>query len=117
MAVSKKTEQLVQYVAQGVRPSFRLELGHWVEENSRFRDFLSANQDKVRKKLSSAVEETRLDVRAELLVAYRLLADRRFELAFEPYGSGKLGPDLRVAYRVNQHLNLEVTRLRGAECP
>jgi hypothetical protein len=51
-------------------------------------------------------------VRAELLVAYLIVADRRFELAFEAYGARRLGPDLTVAFRTNQRLNLEVTRLR-----
>jgi hypothetical protein len=58
-------------------------------------------------------EEHRLDVRAELLVAYLIVADRRFELAFEAYGARRLGPDLTVTFRANQRFNLEVTRLRA----
>jgi hypothetical protein len=110
---SKKTDALVQHVAQRCRPSLQSELGRWLEDRPRFRDFVSSNQDKVRKKLSSADdEESRLDVRAELLVAYLLLADRRFEVAFEAYGSHQRGPDLTVTYRSNLRFNLEVTRLR-----
>src|ERR687894_31333 len=105
MAVSKRTEQLVQYVAAGCRPSFKLELGHWIEESSRFRDFVGTHQDKVRKKLGTSDEDMRLDVRAELLVAHRLVGDRRFDVAFEHYGSGNRGPDLTVAFRVNQRFN------------
>src|SRR6185295_15244492 len=67
----------------------------------------------VRKKLTSSDdEEVRLDVRAELLVAYSIVADRRFELQFEAYGARSLGPDLTVTFRANQRFNLEVTRLR-----
>ena len=51
-------------------------------------------------------------MRAELLVAYLILADRRFELSFEAYGARRLGPDLTVTFRANQRFNLEVTRLR-----
>src|SRR5207247_1309696 len=50
--------------------------------------------------------------RAELLVAYLVVADRRFELLFEAYGARRLGPDLTLTFRANQRLNLEVTRLR-----
>jgi hypothetical protein len=122
---SKKTDQLVHYVAQRCRPGFQSELAHWLEDSPRFRAFITTNQDKVRKKLTTPDEEEhRLDVRAELLVAYLLVADRRFELSFEAYGARRLGPDLTVAFRTNQRFNLEVTRLRtladsdvGAELP
>lgn len=111
---SKRTDQLVRTVAGQCRPRLQLELGHWLEANPRFRAFAEANADKIRKKLSTKDEEARLDVRAELLVAQRLLADRRFDVSFEAYGAGRVGPDLSVAFRVNQRFNLEVTRLRGS---
>ena len=41
-----------------------------------------------------------------------LLADRRIELAFEAYGSGKTGPDFTITFRGSRGFNLEVTRLR-----
>src|ERR1051326_609725 len=111
---SKRTDQLVRYVAETTRPSFRSELARWATDRPRFAAFLDTNQDKVRKKLRGASnEEARLDVRAELHVAYLVLEDRRFELGFEAYGSGQPGPDLTVTYRANQRFNLEVTRLRG----
>jgi hypothetical protein len=111
---SKKTDLLVRYVALGCRPRLQSELRRWIEESSRFAVFLTHNQDKVRKKLTTAVdEESRLDVRAELLVAYLILADRRFELAFEAYGARRVGPDLTVTFRANQRFNLEVTRIRA----
>jgi hypothetical protein len=111
---SKRTDQLVRTIAAGSRPRLQLELGHWLEDNPRFRTFVEANAEKVRKKLSVNDEEARLAVRAELLVTQRLLLDRRFEVAFEAYGAGRVGPDLSVAFRVNQRFNLEVTRLRTA---
>jgi hypothetical protein len=110
---SKKTDELVRYVAARVRPSLFLELGHWIDDNPHFADFVAANRDKIRKKLNTAsTDDTRLDVRAELLVARLVLADRRFDLRFEIYGSRQSGPDLSVTYRKNQRFNLEVTRLR-----
>jgi hypothetical protein len=110
---SKKTDELVRYVALHCRPGLQSELGHWMEDSSRFSAFISANQDKVRKKLRSSDEENRLDVRSELLVAYLILAERRFELSYEAYGAGHVGPDLTITYRANQRFNLEVTRLRA----
>jgi len=103
----------VRTIAPGVRPGLQSELGHWIAENPRFSDFVGANQDKIRKKLSTSDEEARQDVRAELLVAHALLADRRFELAFEAYGSSQIGPDFSGTFRANQQFNLEVTRLRS----
>lgn len=114
---SKKTEQLVRYVAQGCRPGFQSELGHWLDQRPRFRDLIAFNQDKVRKKLTTTDEEMRQDVRTELLVAYLVLGDRRFGVTLEAYGAHRLGPDLSVTYRVNQKFNLEVTRLRTSETP
>jgi hypothetical protein len=111
---SKKTDELVRYVAVRCRPGLRSELGDWLEASSRFRDFITANQDKVRKKLTSSDdEESRLDVRSELLVAYLIVADRRFAIEFEAYGARRAGPDLSVTFRTNLRLNLEVTRLRA----
>ena len=111
---SKKTDELVRYVALRCRPSFQSELGGWLESSSRFRDFVVAHQDKVRKKLTTSDdEEHRQDVRSELLVAYLVLADRRFTVALEAYGARRAGPDLSVTFRTNQHFNLEVTRLRA----
>jgi hypothetical protein len=89
------------------------ELGAWLAGSPRFRAFAGANRAKIRKKLRGAADqEARRDVRAELGVAYLLLADRRIDLAFEAYGSGKPGPDFTVTFRGERTFNLEVTRLR-----
>jgi hypothetical protein len=89
------------------------ELAGWLAASARFRTFVEVHRDKIRKKLRGAAEwEARLDVRAELRTARLLLADKRIELAFEAYGSGKRGPDFTVAFRGERSFNLEVTRLR-----
>ena len=48
-------------------------------------------------------------------MASRLVGERRFEVEFEAYGSGKRGPDLTVTFRANQRFNVEVTRLRPSD--
>jgi hypothetical protein len=91
------------------------ELARWLAASARFRAFAEGHRDKIRKKLRTAADAEALrDVRAELQAAHLLLADRRFELAFEAYGSGKAGPDFTVSFRGERTFNLEVTRLRGA---
>jgi hypothetical protein len=112
---SKRVDELLAYVATGCGPGLQSELGHWLQAAPRFATFVEANRDKIRKKLLNADgAEARLDVRAELRLAHLLLADRRFEVAFEAYGAQQRGPDLSVTYRANQRFNLEVTRLRSA---
>jgi hypothetical protein len=91
------------------------EIAGWLAASAHFRAFAEAHRDKIRKKLRIATEiEGRRDVRAELGAAHLLLADRRIELAFEAYGSGRAGPDFTVAFRGERRFNLEVTRLRRA---
>jgi hypothetical protein len=89
------------------------ELSTWMATLPRFRTFVDAHRDKIRKKLRLATDpDARKDVRAELLVARRLLADRNMELAFEPGGVTLGGPDFGVRYRGRPSFNLEVTRPR-----
>lgn len=89
------------------------ELSGWLAGSTRFRSFAEAYRAKIRKKFRNATDPDALrDVRAELQVAHLMLADRRFDLAFEAYGSGKAGPDFTVTFRGARSFNLEVTRLR-----
>ena len=118
-ALRKAEAELLEHILGGVRSplraSLQLELAQWLAERRRFADLLTANRDKVRKKLRAAADgASLLDVRAELLVAARVCGDRRFALAFEAYGSGKRGPDFAVSFRDHQRFDLEVTRLRQA---
>ena len=90
------------------------ELAGWLSGSQRFRAFAEAHRDKIRRKLRGATDaQARRDVRAELRVAYLLLANRRIELGWEAYGSAKGGPDFTITYRGHREFNLEVTRLRG----
>jgi hypothetical protein len=99
---------------RGPEDPLAAELATWLEDSARFRSFANTYRDKIRKKLRGpgADDEAVRDVRAELQTARLLLADRRFEVAFEAYGSGRPGPDLTVTFRAGQRFNVEVTRLR-----
>jgi hypothetical protein len=114
MPTPASVEPLVEHVLDAApASSLRAELETWLAASRRFRAFVEANRDKIRKKLRGATEgEARRDVRVELLVARLLLADRRIELAFEPHGSTSGGPDFEVAYRAHRAFTLEVTRRR-----
>jgi hypothetical protein len=105
-------ERLVHELFDALPPDAAAEeIATWLAGSKRFRAFAEAHRDKIRKKLRGATDgDARRDVRAELAVAHRLLVDRRIELAFEAYGSGKPGPDFTVIYRERRSFNLEVTR-------
>lgn len=109
-------ERLAQHLLEGAAgEALAAELTDWLGGSARFRAFAEAHRDKIRKKLRSAAgSEALRDVRAELRTASLLLTDRRIDLAFEAYGSGKRGPDFTVAFRGARTFNLEVTRLRRA---
>jgi len=110
--VTTAAERLADELVPGA-DSLKDEVAGWLASSRRFRAFAEAHRDKIRKKLRGATDpEARLDVRAELRVAHLLLADRRIELAFEAYGSGRAGPDFSVTFRDAPSLNLEVTRPR-----
>jgi len=94
------------------------ELNRWLTSSPRFQQFATTYRSKIRKKVRTASDaETLRDVRAELLAARLLLADKRFTVAYEAYGAGRGGPDLTVAYRMSSPFNLEVTRLRKPPDP
>lgn len=111
---SPTVERLVRYLLDGnADGQLAEELSAWLTRSARFRTFADRHRDKIRKKLRGATDgDARRDVRAELSVAQHLLTDRRVELAFEAYGSGRPGPDFTVTLG-GDHFNLEVTRLRG----
>jgi hypothetical protein len=89
------------------------DLEAWLHASPRFRAFVDRHRDKIRRKLRAAVgRDALLDVRAELAVVERLLADRRIDVAYEPHGSGRRGPDFAVTFRTRVTLDLEVTRPR-----
>lgn len=111
MPLRKAQVELLRYLTDARDHALGADLALWIEARSRFADYLTANRDKIRKKLRTATGASAAGVRAELEVAYLLLAERAFELAPEAFGAGKAGPDLTVTYRVNLRFNLEITRI------
>lgn len=106
---------LAGYLLDGSDEPLADALAGWLAASPRFRAFADAHRDKIRKKLRTAADaDARLDVRAELRVAHLLLADRRIDVACEPAGAARGGPDFAVAFRTHAAFNLEVTRPRAA---
>lgn len=107
-------EKLAHRIFDHVEDPLADEVTRWLAGSGRFRAFVEANSDKIRKKLRGATDaEARRDVRMELRVAQRLLVDRRIEMAFEAYGSTTGGPDFTLTFRGERAFNIEVTRVRG----
>jgi hypothetical protein len=93
--------------------ALRPDLARWVTASARTGAFLETNQPKVRRKLRAAADtETLRDLRVELLVAHALLGERRIDVAWEAFGSHRLGPDFTVTLAGLPPFTLEVTRLR-----
>jgi hypothetical protein len=114
--VDRLLSYLLDATPSGATDEVAKDLAEWLSASARFVSFADAHRDKIRKKLRGATEtQARGDVRAELEVAFRLLADRRLELAFEAYGAGRRGPDFTVTFRAVHRFNLEVTRPRLEE--
>lgn len=109
-----KQADLIAYLFEGQPHQLSGTLLSWMDASPRFVTFVETYRDKIRKKIRVARDpESALDVLGELAVACGLLADRRFEIAYEPYSSAKRrGPDFAVTYRVNLTFNVEVARLR-----
>ena len=116
-STSPTIERLVAYLVEDPRPDPALaDLPAWLAATPSFRAFAETNRDKIRKKLRHATDgPARLDVRAELRVAALLLADRRFELAYEAYGAGRRGPDFTATFRAGRPFNVEITRRRPVQ--
>jgi hypothetical protein len=110
---SSTAQRLAHDVAdKGPGRALAAELAGWLAGSSRFTAFVEAHRSKIRKKLRGAADEGAVhDIRAELAFARLVLADRRFEVAFEPHGRSG-GPDFTLTYRAGRPFSVEVTRLR-----
>jgi hypothetical protein len=113
----KKQANLIEYLFDGRKHLLSGALLQWMETSPRFTNFVDTYRDKIRKKIRIAREqESALDLRSELDVAYCLLSDKSLEVAYEPYASAKRrGPDFAVTYRANLVFNIEVARIRVEE--
>ena len=81
----------------------------------RFSAFLDRYRTKIRKKARTLEGPTSWqDLWLELWTAARLLADRRFELAYEAYAARKVrGPDLTATFRTHVVCHIEIKHVRA----
>jgi hypothetical protein len=108
------TGELSRYIFDAPTDALFGPFDRWVHESRRFRAFAEAHRDKIRKKVRCLQDdESEEDLRFELEIAYRLLAEPRFRLEYEKYASGKRrGPDFSVLFRERHALNVEAKRIR-----
>lgn len=109
-------DDLAAYCFDGAAHPLRALAAHWLTESRRFRAFVAANRDKIRKKVRSAGDDaTRADVVLELAVAHRLAGDARCALTYEPLAAtGRRGPDYALSFQQRPPVYVEVRRLRAA---
>lgn len=112
-----KQSDLIKYMFDNKSNLLAKELLAWMENSPRFAAFAETYRDKIRKKIRVAKDsEGLLDLRGELEVANHLLGDRRLDVEYEPYASGKgRGADFAVSYRANLKFNVEIARMHAHE--
>jgi hypothetical protein len=110
------SDELQRFLFAGSQHRLQTQVGAWLVELPRFRAFVEAHRDKIRKKARMMrEEESRLDLLVELGMGYRLLHEKRFTLAYELFAENKTrGPDYVVTYTTKFTFTVEVTRLRFA---
>jgi hypothetical protein len=94
----------------------RARLGQRMAASPRFRAFVDAQRDKIRKKARGTADDEGLtDLLLELEVANWLLRDRGCTVHYETYLAGKTrGPDFTVTFKGHTRFHVEVKRLRGS---
>jgi hypothetical protein len=111
-------EQLLGYLFDDKPATHRLArpMGEWMDASPRFKAFATTYRDKIRKKIRVTQSSTAIhDLEIELAIAYWLLQEPRFSLAYEPYNSDKTrGPDFAVSFK-SLTFNVEVTRIAFRE--
>jgi hypothetical protein len=82
--------------------------------SARFGIFLERYRGKIGRKARSLERpESWPDLWLELWTAARLLADRRFEVAYESFGAQKVrGPDLTLTFRTHTICHIEIKHVR-----
>lgn len=115
-ALPKAVTELLAYLFEEARHPLARPVATWLTASPRFLAFAQANRSKIRKKIRGVRDaEGARDLHLELEVAFRLLEERRFEVAYEPTGTGKTrGPDFAVTFRTRLTFTIEVTRQRAA---
>lgn len=117
--IPKTVTELLAYLFEEVRSPLARAVAAWLVASPRFLAFAEANRSKIRKKIRGVRDaEGARDLHLELEVAYRLLQERRLEVAYEPMGTGKTrAPDFTVTFRTRLTFSVEVTRQRATLPP
>jgi hypothetical protein len=107
-------DELLTYLFDDPAHFLAASLAAWMTASPRFTAFVATYRDKIRKKIRGMRDAEGLrDLLLELETAYLLLQERRFAVAYEPYGKGKArSPDFSVTFRTRVTFNVEVTRMR-----
>lgn len=113
------TDELVAYLFDGQPHLLAEPVTDWLISSRRYRDFVAAFRDKIRKKLRSTPDEPGLrDIQLELEAAYLLLQERALSLVYEPLPSAQgRSPDFAVTYTTSMTFMCEVTRLSAGLAP
>jgi hypothetical protein len=109
------SDELLSYLFDGGPHALLQEMQTWLATSRRFTVFVATFKDKIRKKLRvTQDQESLLDLRLELEMAYLLLQERSLSLAYEPQLAERVrAPDFSVTYTTSFTFMLEVTRLRA----
>jgi hypothetical protein len=115
MKFTKAQSELIAFLFETKGSHTAARMSEWIAESGRYAAFVAKNKDKIRKKLRvTSDKDAAADLLHELQVPYWLLQDKRFEVAYEPYMSGKgRGPDYAVTFRSSFTFNMEITHVRG----
>lgn len=105
-------EQLLAYLFDDKSHSLTASMSGWIDHSRHFKDFATTYRDKIRKKIRITQGDAAItDLAVELETAYRLVQQKPFTVAYEPYGSQKTrGPDFGVTFK-SLTFNVEVTRI------
>lgn len=112
MSAKTKNDQLLAYLFDDKPHTLSGPMSRWIDSSRRFNEFATKYRDKIRKKIRTIQSDSAIqDLTAELDVAYQLVQQKRFTVAYEPYGSERArGPDFAVTFK-SFTFNVEVTRI------
>jgi len=112
MSAKIKSDQLLAYIFDDKPHPLAARMSRWIDSSHRYKDFANEYRDKIRKKVRITRSDSGIqDLTAELETAYQLVRQKRFTVAYEPYGSERTrGPDFAVTFK-SQTFNIEVTRI------
>jgi hypothetical protein len=107
------TDELQSFLFDGRSHPLTATVAAWLCASRRFREFVAANQTKIRKKLRTAQEpETLRGLALELETAYLLLRERFLSLLYEPqHDEHARCPDFAVSFTARCVFMVEVTRM------